>query len=192
MAAVSVFEFVDLRACGFAEELISHADSAYRLADLESLADILHCLFRKFGAAGTVADEKTVVGYLSEVIIPRHECDSHAAACQTADDIVFCAAVHKHYPLLPFSEFLDLSGADLGDEVFFVGVVKLYVLTPLECDFSEHRAFVAEQFGKRAGVNAVDTRNFFILEPVGERACSLPVTRHPAVVLAYDCLAMYA
>lgn len=130
MAAVSVFEFVDLRACGFAEELISHADSAYRLADLESLADILHCLFRKFGAAGTVADEKTVVGYLSEVIIPRHECDSHAAACQTADDIVFCAAVHKHYPLLPFSEFLDLSGADLGDEVFFVGVVKLYVLTP--------------------------------------------------------------
>ena len=166
MASMTIFKFIHLCSGRLAEKLISHADSTYRLPNFKSLAYILHSFLGKFGRTRAVADEESVVRDCSEIVVPGHEGDAHATSGEAADDIIFCAAIHEYHSLLPFSEFHHFLSRNLIDKIFFVRVTEVDILSIFECDLAEHRAFLSEKLSQGAGVDTINSRDFFVVKPI--------------------------
>lgn len=167
MAAVAIFQFINLRPGSLAEKLITHADAADRFSDLESLAYILHSFLGKLRRTGAVADEETVVGNLSEIIIPWNERNTNATPGETTDDVVFCAAIDEHHPFFAISKLDHLLGGNTVDKILLIRIAERDILTILESDFPEHRALFAQEFCKGARVDAIYTGDLLILQPIG-------------------------
>ena len=72
VAAVSVFQLVDFRPSGLAEELVAHADAEDgELLVLHRPADVLHRGIARVGVSGAVGDEQPVILQAVEVIVPK-------------------------------------------------------------------------------------------------------------------------
>ena len=101
--------------------------SADGFAGVHGFTDVVDGGLRHVGVARSVGYEESVVVDLVEVVVPWHEYDFDSAACEASDNVVFHSAVDEHDGLVAVAVGLDLSGADFGDEVFFVWVVEFDV-----------------------------------------------------------------
>ena len=155
-------------------------------AAFHGLADILHCFLGHVGIAGAVGYEEAVVVDLIEVVVPWHEHHFHAAAGQTAYDVVLDSAVDEHHRLVAVAMYLNLFGADFSDKILFIGIVEIHIAATFDNYLAEHGALLAEMAGKGAGVDSVYSGDMLLLEPVAERPHGLPVRVVIAVVLSHN------
>ena len=96
MRAVTVLQLVYLRSASLCQQLVTHADTAYRLGGHAHLpAHNVHGILAHVGVAGTVGKEKTVEVHGRIVMVPWNTDYLHAPVYKATDDVVLHAAVYK-------------------------------------------------------------------------------------------------
>lgn len=153
VGAMTILQFVDGGSCGFAQQLVAHADATDRLAaHRDLLADDVDGSLTGIGVAGAVGQEQTIEVHVGIVVVPRHADNLHATVNETTDDIGLDTAVDEHHFLsgtLVVTD--DALGGDLVDEVdTLIGGLRHIVGLVVEDDLAHHHAMFAEHLGHHA------------------------------------------
>ncbi len=190
MSTVSVLQFYGASAGGEGKELMAQADAhdGYLRGFHEPL-EMVDGVLTVGGIARPVGDKDTVevVSDLMDGVVVWKACHRSPAADETAEDILFDAAVDDGDVGVARAgaDVEGRFGADFGHEVDLFGVdeglvLVLVILLP-NGDACERRALLAEVGNDRAGVDAGNSRDAFFGAP-------FPQTLHgrPMAVLFGD------
>ena len=127
-----------------------------------------------FRVAGAVADEKPVIFHARIIVIPGNADDRRAASDEVPDDVVFHAAINQQDPGPAFAVCNHFPAAYGIDKVLLVGIDEINVIVS-ENDLAQHGAFFPDDLGQRAGIDAIQPRNFIFFQPVAEALGGAPV-----------------
>ena len=193
-SAVAEFHLEGLRAVGQRHHLMAHADAEYRQAafqrpDLFDDGLHVHRVARAVRQEDSVGPERQ---YLLHRRVVGHHRHVAALGVQTADDVVFDAAVDSHHVVAvvgrarepaflaahPRHHVVRQFARAQAFHRFLVrrgGVRNHHFLAPLVADYPR----------QTAGVDARDARNAHLLEHLVQRA-RIAEVRRDVVVLAHD------
>mmetsp|Transcript_39184 Transcript_39184/g.118393 ORF Transcript_39184/g.118393 Transcript_39184/m.118393 type:complete len:208 (-) Transcript_39184:672-1295(-) len=99
-AAVAELHLVGLGTCGERKQLVAeaNAEDGRRRPRVHHFADVIDRNLAVLRVSGPIADEETVELLRSEVVIPRHDLQSHAQVVdEETDDVVLHATIHGHH-----------------------------------------------------------------------------------------------
>ena len=99
---MTVFQFVYCGTSSLCQQLVTHADThagahfPFLLFCIKELLDVFHSIYCCVGVARTIGKEKSVKFKLVEIVVPWNTNHFNPTLEQTADDVVFHTAIHKH------------------------------------------------------------------------------------------------
>jgi len=179
MTAMTVFQFVYFGSSGFAQQLVTHADTKNRkFRVLHGTADVLHRSITCIRVTRSVGDEESVEFQMIEIIIPRHANHFHIPAKQAADNVRLYTAIHQY-------DFFLTRAFIVTDHLFTGNLV--YVVHPAVNSFrsifrfivkhnpSHHHSVFTQHFGQLTGIDARNARHLLPFQPVRQTFHCIPM-----------------
>ncbi len=187
---MTVLQLVDGGTCSLGEQLVTHADTADRLAALANLlADNIHRILAHVRVARTVGKEEAIEVHVSVIVVPRHTNHLHTSINQATDDVRLHTTIDE-YHLLASTLIVanNLLAAHLVNEVHTL-VVGLWdvVWLIVEDNLTHHHTMLTKYLSQLTSVDARDAWHFLTLQPVGKTLHGIPVAVLLAVVIHDDC-----
>ena len=186
---MTILQLVDSSTGSLGKQLVTHADTADRLAALaDLLANNINSILTHIWVARTIGKEQSVEVHIGVIVIPRHTNHLYASVDEATDDVCLHTAVNENHLLAGTLVVTDnLLAAHLVNEVYTLVVSLRYVVRLIiKENLTHHHAMLTKHLSQLTGIDACDSWHFLTLQPVGKTLHCIPVAVLLAVIIHDD------
>ena len=186
---MTILQLVDSSTGCLRKQLVTHTDTADRLAALaDLLANNIYCILTHVWVARTICQEQAVEIHIGVIVIPRHTNHLYASVDEATDDVCLHTAVNEYHLLAGTLVVTDnLLAAHLVNEVNTLIVSFRYVVRLIiKENLTHHHTMLTEHLSQLTGIDACDSWHLFALQPVGKTLHCIPVAVLLAVIIHDD------
>ena len=186
---MTILQLVDGSTGCLGKQLVTHTDTADRLAALaDLLTNNVYGILTHVWVARTIGQEQAVEVHIGVIVIPRHTNHLYASVDEATDDVCLHTAVNKYHLLAGTLVVTDnLLAAHLVNEVYTLIVsFRDVVWFIIKENLTHHHTMFTKHLSQLTGIDACDSWHFLALQPVGKTLHCIPVAVLLAVIIHDD------
>ena len=186
---MTILQLVDSSTGSLRKQLVTHTDTADRLATLvDLLADNIHSILAHIWVTRTICQEQAIEIHIGVIVIPRHTNYLNTSVDEATDDVSLHTAVNEYHLLTGTLVITDnLLAAHLVNEVYTLVVsLRDVVWFIIKENLTHHHTMLTKHLSQLTGIDACDSWHLFALQPVGKTLHCIPVAVLLAVIIHDD------
>ena len=186
---MTILQLVDSSTGCLRKQLVTHTDTADRLAALANLlANNVYCILAHIRVTRTIGQEQSVEVHIGVIVIPWHTDHLYASVDEATDDVCLHTAVNENHLLAGTLVVTDnLLAAHLVNEVYTLIVsLRNVVRLIIKENLTHHHTMLTKHLSQLTGIDACDSWHLFALQPVGKTLHCIPVAVLLAVIIHND------
>ena len=186
---MTILQLVDSSTGSLRKQLVTHTDTADRLATLVNLlANNVYCILAHIWVTRTIGQEQSVEVHIGVIVIPWHTDHLYASVDEATDDVCLHTAVNENHLLAGTLVITDnLLAAHLVNEVYTLVVsLRDVVWFIIKENLTHHHTMFTKHLSQLTGIDACDSWHFLALQPVGKTLHCIPVAVLLAVIIHDD------